>query len=94
MFYDWKEYIQMLEITPLELATRMSHRCLAERALGEEQDTGISGGGNHARDDGIHSSWGSPSVDRSREGSNKKWNKLTSFQKLVHLLSWEDYKIH
>lgn len=46
----------MLEITPLELATRMSHRCLAERALGEEQDTGISGGGNHARDDGIHSS--------------------------------------
>lgn len=88
MFYGSGEYIQMLEITPLVLAKRMPHRRLSECAVGEEWDTNASGGGDHARDDGIHSS----QISRSVEGLNKKGNELTSFQKLVHL-SWEDYKI-
>lgn len=32
MFYDSKEYIQMLEITLLELAMRLPHCCLSERS--------------------------------------------------------------
>lgn len=50
------KYIQMLEITLLELATRMSHHCFFECALGEEWDTRISGGGDRGGDNGFHSS--------------------------------------